>query len=468
MKRLIWVLPFLLLLSSCAIGPRYHRPAVLTPTNYRNYEGPAGNQSLADFPWWDVFHDKALQKLIEDALSHNYDIQIAAARVEEFRAVYGVTRGDLMPQIDLIAGASRQRNSLEINPLSQRTNSTYEGGFNLAWELDVWGKLRRATEAAKAQYFASDEARRGILVTLVGDVAEAYFALREFDLELEIARRTLETRKNTLELFTKRLEGGAASKLETSQAEADLADTAATIPDLERAIVTQENLLSVLLGNPPGEITRGDALSDQYKAPGVPIGLPSELLERRPDIRAAEQTLIAANAQVGASMADFLPSFNLSNFIGNSSHDWDHLWDGRAYNWSVAGSGRQPLFRGGKIFFGYKAAKARWEQALFDYQKTVINAFQEVSNAVINTRKLRDIKTEREKEVTSYREAANLSRMRYEGGLSSYLEVLDADRRLFDAETLLAKTKGRQMAALVQLYRALGGGWQMKKEVPQA
>jgi len=375
-----------------------------------------------------------------------------------------VARAQLLPQVDLTSGISRDRNSKDLYPTLERLTSTYTGGFNTTWEMDLWGKIRQAVRTSKAEYLAKDEARKGVMVTIVADVAQTYFTILELDLELDIAKKTLETRKGNLDLFTKRFQGGTASELETSRAAADYEQTAANIPDLERQIAIQENKLSELLGRNPGAIERTALLSQESFTPSLPgSGLPSELLKQRPDIMEAEQLLRAANAQIGVSVGEFMPSINLKNFVGGAGDPPSAVFDSRGYTWSIGGNVDFPLFKGGKNVYRYKAARAQWQQATAFYKQKVVAAFQEVANALVDVEKIQKTREGQEKQVAALKKAAELSRLRYEDGLSSYIEVLDADQQYYEAQNYLARTQGSQVIAYVQLYRALGGGWQVEE-----
>jgi outer membrane protein, multidrug efflux system len=453
-----------LLLTGCTLGPNYMRPGVPIPDNHRSAVEPARAESLADIPWWELFKDPVLQDLTRDALRNNYDLRTAAARVEEARAQIGVTRSFLYPQIDVNGGGSAQQVSRLTDPPeslgSRRSFQNWFGVFNMVWEIDVFGRIRRQTEAATAIYVATEMDRRGVLIALIADVAQAYFNLRELDLELEVARRTLQLNDETTQFYQRRLDGGVSNRLELNQAIANRARTAAVIPDLERRIVIQENLINFLLGRNPGTIPRGPVLTAQYYPPTVPAGLPVALLERRPDVQSAEQLLVAANANIGAARALFFPNFSLSAALGGTSHDFTDLADKRAAIWSVSGGILQPIFQGWRLFWNYESTIARFDQLLAQYEKAAQNGFREVADALITIEKLRDVRVEQEAEVAALQDATSLSRLRYETGLANYLEVLSADEDLFEAELELARTRGAQLNSVVQLYRALGGGWQ--------
>jgi len=445
---------------ACSVGPNYQRPTMEISETYRSQIGIPESASIADLPWWEIFQDDILQGLITEALQNNYDLRTAAARVEQFRALAGVARSEFFPQTNYEGGAGRSRGMSQFfTPVPPgKTGNAFSGTFNLAWEIDVWGRIRRSNEAALAQLFASEEFRRGVVLTLVSTVAQAYFELLELDLELEIARGTTQSFRRTLELFTRRLQMGVASKLETARAEAALASTAATIPNLELQIVAKENQLSVLLGRNPGPIVRGRPLIDQA-FPQTPPGLPSQLLERRPDILQAEQTLIAANAQVGVAIANFFPRLGLTSLYGGASAEVSEVINGRASIWAIASQVAGPMLQGGLLYENYQATLAQQEQTKWQYEQSVISAFQEVSNALISQQKLAEILQQQVRAVAAFQESARLSLLRYEGGFASYFEVIEAQQQLFPAENALAQVRRDQLIAVVQLYRALGGGW---------
>jgi multidrug efflux system outer membrane protein len=424
---------------------------------------------LADLPWWEVFQDDALKALVEEALKNNFDLRVAAARVEQFRALYGVARSELVPQIgyDGGLGTSHSVSQLSVQTPNGQTNDAFKGVFNLAWELDVWGRIRRSTEASLAELLASEEFRRGVVLSLVSAVAQAYFELRELDRELEIGRRTRDSFQRTLELFSRRFQLGVASKLETSRATAALASTSAVISNLERFIVAKENLLNELLGRPPGAIPRGAALTDQPTPPNTPPGLPSQLLERRPDIRQAEQAMIAANARIGVALANFFPRIGLTSFFGGASADIENVVKGSGNIWAVAGTLSGPIMQGGRLWSNYEANVALSEQTKLRYQQLVIGALQEVSDALTNQQKLAEVRTEQTRAVAALEESVRLSMLRYTGGLAGYFEVIEAQQQLFPAENALAQTQRDQLIAVVQLYKALGGGWSAYAEPPQ-
>lgn len=460
------VLAFLigLLLTGCTLGPDYLRPNLLIPNSHRGDVTPPKAESLADIPWWDLFNDPVLQQLTREAIANNYDLREAAARVQEARAQVGVARSFLYPQLDASASGRAEQVSRRTDPpqaiSGNRSFQNWFLGLGMTWELDVFGRIRRETEAATSIYFATEQVRRGVLITLIGDVAQSYFILRQLDLELEISRRTLGINDETVEFYRRRLTGGVSNQLELDQSVANRSRTAAAIPELERQIVIQENLINFLVGRNPGPIPRGAALTDQYQPPTIPAGIPSDLLERRPDVMAAEDLLVASNANIGAAKALFFPTFSLTGALGGASHDLSNIMDKRAAIWSLAGGVLQPVFQGWRIFFNYEATKARFDQALAQYERAAQNGFREVADALVSVEKFLELRAELERSVEALSNAARLSRLRYETGLANYLEILIADQQLFDQEILLARARGSQLTAVVQLYRALGGGWQ--------
>jgi outer membrane protein, multidrug efflux system len=451
-------------LVGCAVGPNYKRPSVPVPEGfYGSAERVAEARSFADLPWWEVFRDPALQQLIDEALRNGFDARLAAARVEEARALYGVARGEQFPAVGYQGGWERSRpDQTQSRSTEAETSWTAKLGFQ--WELDIFGRIRRQTEAARAQYLATEEARRGVLLSLVSDVAIAYFDLRELDAELEIARRTRTAFQDTYDLFDRRLHGGAASALETARAEASLDTVAAQIPELERAVVAKENQINLLLGRSPRPIPReGVAM---VFPPEVPAGLPSALLERRPDVRQAEQLLVAANAGIGAAKARFFPTLSLTGDFGNVSHELSDLFS-NGKTWSLSAGLLGPIFAGGQIKKNYEASKARFEQARVLYEAAVTGAFSEVSGALVDRAKLAETEQQRVLTVKAYQEAVRLANLRYNSGLSAYFEVLDAQQQLFPAENSLARTHRDQLVAVVSVYKALGGGWQAETAARQ-
>jgi multidrug efflux system outer membrane protein len=416
-------------------------------------------EPLGDQKWWEVFQDKQLQDLIHTALQQNYDVRIAATRILEARAQVGIARADQLPTISGGAQAVNERNP-RVKLYPQYETSSNQVDLSLAWELDFWGKYRRATESARANLLATEWARKEVIDTLVSDVAAAYFQLRELDLELEISRRTLASRKNSLQLTQTLANGGATSMLDVRQAEQLVFTAAETIPDLERQIEQQENFISTLLGNNPGPIARGTKLTEQPHPPQIPAGLPSSLLERRPDIREAEAQLIAANAQIGVAKADYFPQITLTATGGYQSSALTSLFTGPAGLWSFGGSLAQPIFEGGRIRSNVRFTEARQQEAALVYQQTIQQAFRGVSDALVGYSKDREFREQQEQLTFSAQDAARLSETRYRGGATSYLEVLTNETNYFDAELGLAQAQLNELVALVRIYRNLGGGWQ--------
>ncbi len=460
-KQLLLLALLALFSFGCALGPNYKRPAVNAPEDYRSAQTPADQASLADLPWWMIFEDETLQGLITEALESNYDLRVAVTRVEQARQIAAQARGQFFPQINYEGAISRGRNSFLTSPSPSRgvTGDAALLDLSVFWEIDFWGRIRRLNEAAQAQYLATEEGRRGVVVSLVSAVAQAYFELLELDLQLEISKKNTESFEGTLKIFTQRLEGGAASKLETSSAEALLGTVAANIPELERQIVLKENQINVLLGRNPGPIERNASLLEQKSPPEIPAGLPSALLERRPDIRQAEQNMRAANAQVGVATANFFPQIGLTTLLGRVSPELSAFTSGASNMWAVAGTMTGPLFRGGTLLAEYRQAKAFWEESKLTYEQTALNAFQEVSNALISREKLAETRAQQARAVRAYEDAVQVSLKRYVAGKASYYEVLQNQQELFPAETTLARTELNQLLTIVQLYRALGGGW---------
>jgi multidrug efflux system outer membrane protein len=450
------------LIFSCAVGPDYRRPPIDAAAVFRGPDGGA-QASFADLPWWEVFNDTRLKDLIKTALTNNYDLRATASRIEQARALAAQTRAQFFPQLGYDGEITRGKNSFfnRAAPSGGRISDSALGLLSIAWELDLWGRIRRADEAARAQLFAAGEARRGVMLSLVSDVAQAYFELLELDLQLEIAKRTTKSFDDTLRIFRERLEGGVASKLETARAEASLATAASSVPDLERVIVIKENQINFLLSRDPGPIPRAAVLLDQRVPPDIPAGLPSILLERRPDVRQAEQELVAANAQIGVAVADFFPKIGLTTFFGRASAALSDFSSGKANTWAIAGAVSGPIFQGGRLVGQYDQAEAQWQEAQLHYQQTALNAFQEVSNALTSRQKLEEIRIQQVRAVAALIKAVQFSTQRYVAGLSSYFEVLEAQQQLFPAENALAQTQLNQLLVVVQLYKALGGSWNL-------
>lgn len=453
-------------LSACTSGPDYRRPEVAVPASHRGLEGPASEASLADTPWWDlVAGDEVLKGLVVEAIGKNHDLRVATARVEEYRALAGIARADLFPSVAAEASASRQKQPVTGLPYVP-TYDSFGLGAGASWEVDLWGRIRRSNEAARAQLLATTEARRGVWLSLVTGVVQSYLELRELDLELEIAKRTLGSRKASLDLVTKRLRGGISNRLEASQAESAHAQTEAVIPQLEQGIFAKENQLSLLLGRLPGATPRGRTLVE-LAPPEVPAGLPSALLERRPDVRQAEQVLAAANAQVGVAESLLFPQLSLTGALGFGSPELSDLLKSGSFVWNVGAGLTAPLFQGGKLRRNVEAAKARWEQAKAQYEKAALAAFGDVANALEAFRRAKESRAAQKRNVAALKAAESSALLRYDGGVSSYLEVLDAQRQLFSGEISLAQVTRDEHLAVVSLYKALGGGWS-SAELPPA
>lgn len=450
------------LIAGCKVGPNYHRPVTQTPTTFRdlseNPQAQAQAASYADLPWWQVFQDPQLQELIRTALKQNYDLQTATERINAARAQVTITRSSLFPQV--------QGNG----NFSGGKEGTFQTKFNFltltgdaAFQLDFFGRLRRATEASRAQLLATEDARQTVILTLVSDVASDYFTLLQLDLELQITRDTVSTQKDSVKLTTFRLQHGVATKLDVLQAQQVLDSANATVPDLERQIAQEENAISILLGNYPQGVRRGFPLIQQPFPPEVPPGLPSSLLERRPDIREAEQNLVAANAEIGVAKAEFFPQISLTGSGGGSfgrSSAFSSLMSSQLGIWSYGAQVSQPIFTGGALTGNLRLAKSQYQQALIAYQQSIQLAFGDVSDALIGYAKLHEVRVRQEYSVADLQESVRLSISRYTGGITTYLEVLDGQRSLFEAELTLAQARGSEYQSLVQLYKVLGGGWQ--------
>ena len=469
-KRLVIAAVTLSLLAGCTVGPTYRRPTVKSPDVFRGTADPTAApdpNSFADLKWFEVFKDSQLQELIRTALVENYDVRDAVARVSAARANLGITRADQFPNVGASADITTLRNSasgavpISAGLLLSPTRTFGSVLLNLfSFEVDIWGRLRRQTEAARAEWRASEEDRKAVMTILVGDVASTYFSLLELDTELGISKRTLATREESLRLIKVRQQGGVATMLDVRQAEQLVYSAAETIPDIERLIEQTENLISLLLGKNPGSVTRGRALIEQEQPSSVPAGLPSSLLERRPDIRAAEQNLIAANANIGVAKAAYFPQISLTGFLGSESSSLSGLFTGPTRVWQFVPQVTQPIFTAGRIKSNVRLAEAQQQIALVQYQRSIQTAFSDVSNALVEHRKVREIRAQQESLVTTLQDRSRLAYLRYRGGVDTLLNALDADRDLFSAELSLAQTRRDELLAVVLLYRALGGGWQ--------
>jgi outer membrane protein, multidrug efflux system len=448
----------LLFFAACTVGPNYQRPPVTVPDHYYGAATPAEAASIAETAWFDLFQDRALRSLIEEALRNGFDVRTAAARVEGARARYGIAGAARYPNVGY-SGVYEYGHTSKFASPSDTTGGILVANVNAGWEADLWGRIRRLNEAARADYLATEEARHGVLLSLVSEVAAAYFELRELDAELDIARRTTGALQSTADLFRRRAEGGTASGLDTSRAEALLATESAQIPLLERAIVAKENQISLLVGRVPGPIARGLALDQQPLPPAVPAGLPSALLMRRPDIRGAEQQLIAANAEIGVAQAAFYPTLNLTGLLGGQSPELASLL-GSGHTWSIEAGLFGPIFNAGRLRNQKRLALAQFDEARIAYERQITEALAEVSTDLVSNDKLAQAEAQRTRAVEANREAVRLASLRYESGFSAYFEVLDAQELLFTAETSAAQVRRDRLIALVDLYRALGGGWQ--------
>jgi len=450
------------LLVGCMVGPKYHRPVVHTPNAFRD---PAENPQLqaqvasyADLPWWQVFQDPKLQELIRTALKQNYDLQLATERINASRAQLAIARSSLFPQVSGNANFNGGKENLEQSRFNFLTLTA-----DAAFQLDFFGKLRRANEAARAQLLATEDARQVVALTLVSDVATNYFTLLQLDLQLAITRETVNTQTDSVKLTQLRLEHGVATKLDVLQAQQVLDTANAQIPDLERQIAQEEDGLSILLGNYPQDITRGVPLVEQTLPPEVPAGVPSSIIERRPDIREAEQILIAANADIGVAKAQFFPQISLTGGGGGAfgrSSVFSSLMTTQLGIWSYGAQVSQPIFTGGALKGNLHLAESEHRQALIGYREAIQHAFGEVSDALIGYEKLHQVRTRQQDSVADLQETVRISTLRYKGGTTTYLEVLDGQRSLYGAELTLAAARGDEYRSLVQLYKALGGGWQ--------
>ncbi|MGA2745029.1 MAG: efflux transporter outer membrane subunit [Candidatus Sulfotelmatobacter sp.] len=460
--KLLIVIVASAMLAGCTVGPKYHRPALQTPAAYRDLSDNPQLQSqaasYADLPWWQVFQDPKLQELIRTALKQNYDLQLATERINAARAQVAVTRSSLFPQVSgnaNFAGGKEPTEQSRYNFLELTADATFQ--------LDFFGKLRRETEAARAQLLASEDARQVVILTLVSDVASAYFTLLQLDLELRITRETVNTQTDSVKLTQLRLEHGVATKLDVLQAQEVLDTANAAIPDLERQIAQEEDAISILLGNYPQDIARGTPLIAQTLPPEVPAGLPSSIIERRPDIREAEQILVAANANIGVAKAQFFPQISLTGGGGGAfgrSSAFSSLMTTQLGIWSYGAQVSQPIFTGGALKGNLHLAEAEHNQALIAYRQAIQHAFGDVSDALIGYEKLHQVRTRQQDSVADLQEAVRISTLRYKGGTTTYLEVLDGQRSLYGAELTLAAARGDEYRSLVQLYKALGGGWQ--------
>jgi len=446
-----------LLLISCAMGPDYSRPDIATPGSFRMAAAEGELKSISNLPWWELLRDEELQKLVRISLNENKDLEQAVARVEEFQARLSIARTDFVPQSSMDANAPAFGRLKGARIPGFPTPFSYSGQGHLSWELDIWGRVRRANEAARANLLAREENRRAVVLELVAGVAQAYFDLRQLDMQLDIAKRTLQSWEESVRIAQARLRQGLIPKLDADQFEAERANAAARAAELERLVVQKENELSVLLGRNPSQIPRGRSLTEQVMPPEVPAGLPSDLLQRRPDILQTEQQLAAATAGIGVAQAERFPKITLTGLLGVASPQLSSL--GSA-DFGVAGLGLAgPLLNAQTLGFQQQAAEAQAKQALAQYQQTILVAFKEVEDALVAVRTAREQSQAQEAQVAALRSALHLADLRYKGGISNYLDVLTARRNLFDAELALTATRRLHLVSIVQLYKALGGGW---------
>jgi outer membrane protein, multidrug efflux system len=447
---------------------KYQSPNVETPRVYRGVadpNAPPDPQTFGNAKWFEVFRDEQLQGLIREALLHNYDLREAVARIDEARALYGLERSNQFPTItgsaDLTTLGRSRDGELTLPTPAPKGRSFGSVLLNLlTFEVDIWGRLRKATQAAKADVLASEDARRAVITTIVSDVAASYFNLRELDFELEIAKRTLVSRQESMRIIRLRESRGVSNMLEVRQSEELVYDATEVIPALERSIEQQENFLSVLTGKNPGPITRGLGLTEEQTPPSVPPGLPSDLLERRPDIRSAEERLIAANARIDVARKAYFPRISLTGFLGFESSSLSNLFKPAQGIWGFIPQITQPIFTGGRLKSNVRFSQAERDLFLVNYERTIQNAFREVSDALIAYRKTKEVRVQRELLVETLQDRARLAYLRYNGGVSNLLEALDADRNLFEAELSLAQARRDELLTVVELYKSLGGGWQ--------
>ncbi len=460
MRNVILVIMLALLAASCTVGPDYKRPAVDVPAGWRLTEKEA--KDLAQTAWWAQFNDPILNNLITTTLRENKDLMIAAARIEEYAGRYGIVRSGLFPQVGAAGQYTREQvtKTGDNRPTSgyQTDTETYSATLNASWEIDLWGRIRRSNESAQAQLLATEEARRGVILSLVSSVASAYINLRDLDRQLEISTQTAQSRGASYNLFQERFKGGVISDLELSQNRSQYEEALASIPGLEKAVTQQENGLSVLLGRNPGPVLRGKTI-DTLSLPAIVAGMPSDLLVRRPDIRQAEQTLIAANAQIGVAKAAYFPTISLTGTYGSASGDLSDLFKGPSKVWQYSAPVTMPIFTAGKIAGSVREAEAIQQQALISYQQTIQNAFREVDDALTNRAQTAKQLAAQKNQVDSLRQYAGIARMRYDNGYTDFLTVLDAERSLFNAEQSYTQTQGALYLALINLYKTMGGGW---------
>jgi multidrug efflux system outer membrane protein len=467
MRRAL-LLPLALTAAGCAVGPNYQRPTTPTTAQFRG-EARAEAASFADLPWWELIRDPTLAALVKEALERSYDLQDAVARMEVARQSAKASTAALLPELGVSLGPSYQQVFLGSFsglsapglPTGNLRYSSYLLQGSVSWDIDLWGRLRRLRESALAQFLASEEHRRAVIVSLIGDVATGYFNLEALDLQLAIAHRTVAAREETLALFRNREGGGVGSALDTASEQALLAGARATIPSLERQIVQGENQLSTLIGRPPGPIDRGLDLAHHPVPPEPPVGMPASLLERRPDVRQAEALVISANAEVGAAFAALLPSLSFTGNGGVEGASVGHLFTGGALTFLASGllSDVLPVLNGAQKVYGWRGQQASYVSAVVAYRQTVLTALREVADALVALKTYRETRAELEAQVAAQVESVRLAKERFTAGVASYLDVVQAEQNLFPTELTLAQTIGAQFTALADLYRALGGGW---------
>lgn len=456
-------LAFTIMLSGCLLGPNYKRPTISAPAAYRG-QATAEQSSFADQGWWDVYSDPFLKELIKEALKNNYDLKTAIARAKQAEAYRAVARSAYFPTVNEESGVQRDHGVYKMEPdlklpTNPQTRNLFMGGLSAAWEVDLWGRIRRANEAANAEYLATEEGRRGLMLALITEVAQTYLELVELDGRLAVARNSRDAFESTHTLFSKRYGAGIVSRLQVTRAAAALAAAEGTLDDIERQIAEKENEICVLIGRNPGPVQRAVPGKEMNPPPTVPAGIPSQLLERRPDIREAEQNLRSASARIGVANANFFPRFGLTALLGRVSPELSSLSGGTADIWSLAASFSGPVFTGGQLTNERRAAVDIFDQAKNQYSQSALRAFREVSDALIASQKLSVVEEQQKREVAALDDSVAIAKRRYLGGLASYYEVLEAQQLLYPAEISLSETSRDRRLAIVQLYRALGGGW---------
>jgi len=457
MRKIVLVSALGIALAGCSLAPTYERPTVPIPAQWQVDIQQAND--FANTAWWEQFNDPILSDLVQTALRENKDVQIASARVQEYMGRYGAVHGAEFPQVGADAAGARTRSGEStVSPGTPLTNNLFQVNLGVSFDLDLWGKLRNASAAAQAQLLATEQAKRTVILSLVSLVANSYVQLLNYDKQLAVTRATLETRSESVRINGLRLQAGLIGELDYQQAVAEYQNAAVQVPLLERQIAQQENAISLLLGRNPGKIARGPTL-DQLALPQVPAGLPSDLLERRPDILDAEQQLIAANALIGVAKAAFYPNIALTGLLGTASTELSDLFDGPSKTWQFAGQLTQPIFTGGTLTGQLQAAEAVQQQALLNYQKVIQKAFAEVDDSLIAVSTMRTQLQDQQAQVNALQRYLDLATLRYQNGYSDYLTVVDAERNLYSAQLQYVQSQGQLYTALVSVYAALGGGW---------